>query len=172
MVKKNRVPKTEQAMDRAFLNCQTRKKFRDVEKSQFSDYLLRAQKDLSSAERDFKAEDFHWARVKGYQALFYLLNALLVKHLGYFSKDHGCVIVALMKNEIITEETAGKINLLAERTLKHANSRIIYDDIDEFRIQRNFALYKPKAWEDVKKEDVKAELDKIKQNFKILVSLL
>ena len=47
-----------------------------------------------------------------------------------------------------------------------------YGDIDEFRIQRNFALYKPKAWENVKKEDVEEELTKIKNNFNILVKVL
>jgi hypothetical protein len=40
------------------------------------------------------------------------------------------------------------------------------------RIQRNFALYKPKAWEEVTKDDIKTELEKIKKNIQILVGLL
>ena len=56
--------------------------------------------------------------------------------------------------------------------LKQVTAQTIYDDIDEFRIQRNFALYKPKAWEEVKKEDVARELEKIQKNIAILVVLL
>ena len=45
-------------------------------------------------------------------------------------------------------------------------------DIDDFRIQRNFALYKPKAWEEVTKKDIESELEKIKNNIRILAGLL
>lgn len=169
---KSRIPQSERALEKAFLNCERRKKFREVDKSSFSDYLSRAQRDLASAERDFQSGDFHWTRVKAYQALFYMLNALLVKKLGYFSKDHGCVIAALMKKGIVTEEIAQKICLLVDKVLEQATAKKVYEDIDEYRIQRNFALYKPKAWEEVRKEDVREELDKIKENFKILVELL
>lgn len=84
----------------------------------------------------------------------------------------GCVIVALMSNDIITYEIAGKINLLMDKVIAAVSVKSIYEDIDQFRLQRNFALYKPKAWEEVKKEDVAEELDKIKNNFNILVGLL
>ncbi len=172
MNEKTRVPNSEQALKKAFLNCQSRGKFKAVPKESYSDYLERARRDLLSAERDFQAGDFHWARIKAYQSLFHLLNAILVKHLGFFSKDHGCVIVALMSNDIITSEIAGKINLLMDKVIAAVNVKSIYEDIDEFRLQRNFALYKPKAWEEVKKEDVAEELDKIKINFNILAGLL
>lgn len=172
MVTKSRIPRTEKALQKSYLHCEKQGKFKAVEKASYSDYFQRAQKDLASAERDLQAGDFHWARIKAYQSLFHLLNAILVKHLGYFSKDHSCVIVALMQNNLLTADSASQLRLLTEKVIKHATARDIYDDIDEFRIQRNFALYKPKSWEDVKKEDVQEELMKIKNNFNILVGLL
>ena len=39
------------------------------EKNLFSDYLTRSQKDIVSAENDFKNEDYYWARIKAYQSL-------------------------------------------------------------------------------------------------------
>lgn len=86
-----------------------------------------------------------------------------MKHLGYFSKDHGCVIIALMLKNLITANLAGQLHLLTKKVIKRATTKDIYGDINQFRIQRNFALYKPKSWEDVKKEDVQEELKKIKK---------
>ena|SRR3989338_3088337 len=172
MVANNRIPSTEKALQQSYLSCEKRGKFKQVGRASYSDYFQRAQKDLISAERDLQAGDFHWARIKAYQSLFHLLNAILVKHWGYFSKDHSCVIVALMQNNLITADIAARLHLLTEKTIKGATAQDIYGDIDEFRIQRNFALYKPKAWENVKKEDVEEELTKIKNNFNILVKVL
>ncbi len=169
---KSRIPQSKTSIKKAYENCLQRKKFRQVEKSSFADYLLRAQKDLASAERDFKAKDFHWTRIKAYQSLFHILNAILIKKEGYFSKDHSCVIAALMSGNIITNEIAKKLHLISEKIKKEITSKEVYQDIDEFRIQRNFALYKPKAWEDITEKDIREELEKIKENFKILVELL
>lgn len=171
-MKHKNLPANSTALNRAFLSCERKGKLKAIDVALYSDYVERAQKDLASAERDFSAGDFHWARVKAYQSLFYLLNALLIKYKGYFSKDHGCVIIALMHENIITEETAAALHLLVKNALEQVNADTIYADFDEFRMQRNFALYKPKAWEDVKAEDVRQELDKIKENFQTLLRLL
>lgn len=172
MEKITRIPISEEALSNAFLDCQRKKALITVDKSSYNDYLIRAQHDLVSAERDLGSGDYHWCRIKAYQALFHLLNALLVKHLGYYSKDHGCIIVSLMNSEIITSVVAKKISLLYGDVLKQSLDKMVYEDIDELRLQRNFALYKPKAWEDVTKDDVAFELKKIKDNFKVLVMLL
>jgi uncharacterized protein (UPF0332 family) len=171
---KRTLPKTEKALEKAYQNCEKKKKFREVDNQKFQDYVLRSQKDMASADNDFKNEDYYWARIKAYQALFHILNALLVKNFGYYSKDHGCILTALMKNNIINDETATQLHIIVESLSKSSitTSEDVLQDIDDFRIQRNFALYKPKAWEEVTKEDIEQELTKIKNNIKILLGLL
>ncbi len=171
---KRTLPKTAKALENAYKNCEINNKFRKVDAQQFHDYAVRSQKDIASADNDFKNEDYYWTRIKAYQALFHMLNALLVKHYGYYSKDHGCILTALLKNNIITDEIASQLHLVVENALKSSakTSEDIMQDIDDFRIQRNFALYKPKAWEEVTKMDIRQELEKIKNNIKILAGLL
>ncbi len=168
------IPQTTKALENAYQDCEKRNIFRKVAKDSFSDYVTRSQKDIASADNDFKNEDYHWTRIKAYQALFHMINALLVKNLGYYSKDHGCILTALLKNRIITDETASKLQLVV-KGMTESNAATHEDavqDIDDFRIQRNFALYKPKAWKEVTKEDIEQELNKIKNNIKILAGLL
>lgn len=171
---KSRLPQTEPALEKAYQQCESRHKFRKVDSTQFQDYVIRSQKDIASAENDFKKEDYHWARIKAYQALFHMLNALLVKNFSYYSKDHGCILTALLKDKIITEETASQLHLVVESITKKKiiTSEDALQDIDDFRIQRNFALYQPKAWKEVTKGDIKKELERIKNNLKILAGLL
>jgi len=176
MVKRT-LPKTAEALEKAYKNCEKRNKFRKIDSQKFQDYVVRSQKDIASAANDFKNEDYYWVRIKAYQSLFHMLNALLVKNFGYYSKDHGCILTALMKNNIITDEIASKLHIVVENLSKDdiisiTTSEDALQDIDDFRIQRNFALYKPKAWEEVTKEDIEQELTKIKENIKILAELL
>lgn len=171
--KKRNLPKNIKALEKAYESCKRKNRFRKINSESFQDYVARSQSDLASAYNDLKAEDYNWARIKAYQALFHMLNALLVKNLGYYSKDHGCILTALIKNDIINDEAASKLHLV----IKNADHKIkskedVIQDIDDFRIQRNFALYKPKAWKEVTKEDIEQELDKIRNNIKILVGLL
>ncbi len=171
---KSRLPQTEKALEKAYQNCEKRNKFRKVDRSQFQDYVIRSQKDLASADNDFKNGDYYWVRIKAYQALFHMLNALLVKNFGYYSKDHGCILAALLKNKIITDEIALQLHLVVEDVTKKeiTSAEDAVQDIDDFRIQRNFALYQPKAWKEVTKQDIEEELMKIKNNIAILAGLL
>lgn len=168
------MPKTEKALERAYQNCRKKQKFREISREQSSDYVVRSQKDLVSADNDFEKGDYYWARIKAYQALFHMLNALLVKNVGYYSKDHSCILTALLNSKIISNETASQLHLVVKSMAKEsiATSEDALQDIDDFRIQRNFALYKPKAWAEVTKEDVRMELNKIKNNIQILAGLL
>ena len=168
------LPKTTNTLGKAYQDCEKSNKFRNVAKESFPDYVIRSQKDMASAYNDFKNEDYYWARIKAYQALFHILNALLVKNLGYYSKDYGCILTALMKNEIITDEVASQLHIIVENVTKKSitSSEEAIQDIDDFRIQRNFALYKPKAWEDVTKENIEQELSKINKNIITLIELL
>lgn len=159
------------SIENAYADCENNNSFRQIDDGSFKDYVVRSQKDLASAENDFNAGDYYWTRIKAYQALFHILNALLVKHTGKFSKDHGCILIALMKHDIITEEISKELHIVMDKK-KPANPADVIQDIDDFRIQRNFALYKPKAWDDVTKDDIRQELDKVKHNINILVDLL
>jgi len=171
-MEKRTLPKTEKALEKAYQNCE--KKFREIDNQKFQDYVIRSQKDVASADNDFLNGDYYWARIKAYQALFHMLNALLVKNFGYYSKDHGCILTALMKKKVINDETASQLHIIVESLSKNKinTPEDALQDIDDFRIQRNFALYKPKAWEEVTKEDIELELNKIKNNIQILAGLL
>ena len=166
------IPKTLNAIENAYNNCKKFNKFKEIDKNLFSDYLTRSQKDIVSAENDFKNEDYYWARIKAYQSLFHMLNALLVKKIGFYSKDHSCILAGLMRNNIITGKVAKELQINTDNLEFLQIPENFIQDIDELRIQRNFALYKPKAWEDVKKENIETELNKIKNNLKILGGLL
>lgn len=165
------LPKDLTALEKAFKNCEEKKVLIKIDHELYHDYVARSQKDITSAYNDLKNGDYHWARIKAYQALFHILNALLVKHCGYYSKDHGCVLTALLINNIISDSIASKLHLVVEKKRSKTAEDAI-QDIDDLRIQRNFALYKPKAWEEVTKDDIEIELDKIKENIKILGGLL
>jgi uncharacterized protein (UPF0332 family) len=174
---KNRLPQTEKALEKAYQNCEKRNKFRKVDRLQFQDYVIRSQKgqkDLASADNDFKNSDYYWTRIKAYQALFHMLNALLVKNFGYYSKDHGCILATLLKNKSITDEIAVQLHLMVEAVTKKGitSSEDAVQDIDDLRIQRKFALYQPKAWKEVTKQDIEEEFRKIKNNIAILAGLL
>ncbi|MBI2668537.1 HEPN domain-containing protein [Candidatus Woesearchaeota archaeon] len=171
---KTRLPKTELALEKAYQNCGKRSKFRKIDCQQFPDYMVRSQKDLASADNDFKNGDYYWARIKAYQALFHMLNALLVKNCGYYSKDHGCILAALLKDKIITDKIALQLHVVVEDVIKRkiTSSEDAVQDIDDLRIQRNFALYQPKAWKEVTEKDIEEELRKIRNNIAILAGLL
>src|SRR3989344_2535087 len=115
---KRTLPKTAKAVENAYQSCEKNNKFRKIDLQQFNDYAVRSQKDIASADNDFNNEDYYWARIKAYQALFHMLNALLVKHCGYYSKDHGCILTALLKNDIITDEIASELHLVVENVLE------------------------------------------------------
>lgn len=174
-MEKRKLPKTQEKIEKVYNNCEKHKKFREINKDSFSDYLIRSQKDIASAENDLKNGDYYWARIKAYQSLFHMLNALLVKNFGYYSKDHGCILAALLKENIINQDIARQLYLIVESIMERdtkSSAENFIQDIDYIRIQRNFALYKPKAWEEVTKEDIENELNKIKHNLKILGGLL
>ena len=105
------IPKTEEKLEKEYERC--KKSFVAVNKESYIHYKNEAYSDLQSAEKD---ESSKWAITKAYQSLFLMCNALLVKNLGSYSKDHSCIIIALLKNNILTKETLDKINsMLKER---------------------------------------------------------
>lgn len=158
------LPKNEKRAENDFEDCKKHNVFVDVDKELFKEYVVRAQKDIASAENDIDSGYFYWSTIKAYQAVFFIANALLVKYLGYYSKDHKCIITALLREKIISGKTAKKLDSALERKL--------LSDMDSLRLERNKAMYGPDAWKRVTEEGAKNALRESKALFEELVGVL
>ncbi|MFH1642032.1 MAG: HEPN domain-containing protein [Nanoarchaeota archaeon] len=162
------IPKGKDALEKEYSRCLNKKTFVKISNASYIDYLDEAYFDLNSAEKD---TDEKWAITKAYQALFLTCNALLVRKLGYYSKDHSCVIISLMRNNIISENTLEKIkDMLNEKRklfseLQSKNN--LFDEISNIRITRNKYLYLPKTQRRLK-SSVKGIIEEVKELIKIL----
>ncbi len=157
------IPKSEKALSRASERCYKSKAFIEINKESYSDYVDEALSDLSSAQNDLDADNLKWAIVKAYQALFFQCTAVLVKNLGIYSKDHGCLIIALLKYNLIKKDVLEKIANMFE------HKKTLYEEIDRIRIFRNNALYFPKAQNKI---GGKKEAEKILEDVRQLISAL
>ena len=163
------IPKNEKKLENEFKRCERSKSLVIIPKDSYIDYVKEAYSDLNSAERELSKSD-KWAIVKAYQGLFLMCNAILVKNLGYYSKDHGCVILALLKNKIIDNETLQRISNILEKRDKLGEKehfKNFFNEIDDIRILRNKYLYLPETQRKLK-ESPKDIIDEIKEIIKIL----
>ena len=97
------LPKNNTALEKEYKRCQ--KSFITISKEAYKDYFEEAYSDLDSADKE---ENDKWAIAKAYQALFLYCNGLLVRKAGFYSKDHGCVLIGLLKNNIVPKEILEK----------------------------------------------------------------
>ncbi len=158
------MPKTDKKMENAYARCQ--KHFVKVGEESYKDYFEEAYSDLDSADHE---ENDKWAITKAYQALFLYCNGLLVKKTGFYSKDHGCVIIGLLKNSIVSKEILNKINKMLEQKkslFKELNGNL-FMEIDNIRIARNKYLYIPKTQRKLK-ESPKERIKEVKEIIQIL----
>lgn len=135
------LPKTEKALDKAYKRCL--RDFVTIEAGTYTSYFEEALSDLDSAEKE---QSNKWAMAKAYQALFLYCNGLLVKKAGFYSKDHGCVLIGLLKHSIVAKETLQKIHELLEKKkeiLTEVESNF-FEEVNNLRIKRNNYLYLPK----------------------------
>lgn len=143
------VPKTKQALERSYRRCE--RTFVKIDKSLYRDYQQMAYDDLESAAKE---ESPRWAATKAYQALFLMCNAALVKKLGFYSKDHNCIITALLFHGIIPEETLKSIHEMLEKKDKLfaeiPPKDSFFEGIANIRISRNNYLYLPKSLRHIK----------------------
>ena len=152
------IPKNEKSLERAYHDCTKKNVFVMISKESYKDYLDEALADLASAQKELKEGDIKWAIVKAYQALFFQCTAVLVKNLGVYSKDHGCLIIALLKNNLIKQEVLEKVADIFQ------HKKTLYEEIDRIRIFRNKALYFPKAQNKIGgREEAKKILEEVKQ---------
>ncbi len=132
------LPKTEESIGKDYVDCQRRKKFVVINKDSYIDYVNESRRDLASAQTEFDSGNLKWALVKIYQSLFLLCNALLVKHCGFYSKDHKCILVALIRHNVIFAEDLSEIS-------KSLHKKDLFEEISSVRIDRNQAMYFPGA---------------------------
>jgi uncharacterized protein (UPF0332 family) len=160
------IPKDDKKLNKEYQRC--RKSFVKVDKESYIHYKNEAYSDLQSAEKD---ESEKWAITKAYQSLFLMCNALLVRNLGFYSKDHSCVIIALLKNNILTEETINKINDMLNEKKKLLSEfkpkKNFFEEISNIRITRNRYLYLPETERKLKSSH-KAIIEEVKEIINIL----
>ncbi len=162
------ISKNSKRLNKEFNWCSSKNTFVKVGKESYIDYMDEALSDLNSAAKE---ENEKWAITKAYQALFLACNALLVRKLGFYSKDHGCVIVALLKHSIVTEEKLARINAMLEQKKKlfsELRPRMnFFDEISNIRITRNKYLYLPRTQRKLK-VSAKGVIEEVKEIIRIL----
>ncbi len=154
------LPKKEKALQNDYDDCERRKKFIEADKSSYKDYFDEALSDMASAQEDMNSEELKWALVKIYQSLFLMCNALLVKNLGFYSKDHMCLLTALMRHDIISKKTKDRLNELINENL--------YEEINSVRLERNQVLYFPKTQLRLSKDDIIKTFENAKKLIRVL----
>lgn len=159
------VPKSEKALENDFADCVAHGVFVNVGRERFGEYVVRSQKDLASSKGDLDDGDFHWCVIKAYQSLFFAANALLVKNLGYFSKDHRCIITALLREKVISRKIADE---LGETFAGYG----VATDMDSIRIERNIAMYRPDSWQTIGRKDAEKLLETVRTLVSHMVGLL
>ncbi len=150
------VPKTNEAMGRDYEDCSKRNVFVRIPKERYADYADEALADLSSAQKELQ-ENVKWAIVKAYQALFLQCNAVLVKSLGFYSKDHGCLITALIKHKLIPDDALEKIRSMLKQ------KQTLFEEIDSIRLSRNKALYFPKTMSKLGVQESEATVEEVRK---------
>lgn len=155
------LPKTQQALERDYANCKTRRKFITIDKEAYTDYLNEAHSDLASAQKEFESGSLKWALVKIYQSLFLLCNAILAKNLGFYSKDHKCLITALMKANLISKDALEQLKGVVSK-------RNLFEEITNARLERNQAMYFPKSRRRLTDTEIRATFAEIKTIIQLL----
>jgi len=67
-------------------------------------------------------------------------NALLIKKMGLYSKDHGCILIGFMHENIIPPEIMDNISVFLRSIDKNGT---FFDEVSNIRIARNKYMYLP-----------------------------
>lgn len=157
------MPKNKDALEREYSRCVKANAFVQILKEKYIDYVKEAYSDIASAEEEIEKSP-KWALVKAYQALFLMSNALLIKKMGFYSKDHGCILVALMRENALSERTMNSISALLKNKKKAED---FFDEVSNIRIARNKYLYLPQTQRQMN-VSVKDIVDEIKSLVRIM----
>lgn len=157
------MPKSENALEKEYSGCVKKKKFVQMPKEKYIDYVKEAYSDIASAGEEVEKSP-KWAVVKAYQALFLMSNALLVKKMGFYSKDHGCILIALMKENALPGKIMDGISALLRNKKKNED---FFEEVSDIRIARNKYLYLPQTQRKLN-VSVKELVDEIRILIKIM----
>jgi uncharacterized protein (UPF0332 family) len=89
-----------------------------------------AKYDLQSAEESFLKKDYKWSSIQAYYSMFHAIKALVLQK-GFREKSHYCLLVALRKLYVETEELDSKLADDFELSMtfrKEADYAFIYDE--------------------------------------------
>lgn len=139
-------PKTDKRFESSFENCRKRKKFIEISNVSYFKHLELSKDDLNSIKTDFENKNWRWVITKSYYAVFHATNALLVKKLGFFSKDHLCAVIALKKENLIPEELYNELGRIYEKFSDIFGFAIIFE-------ARKLSQYDTEKWKEFKEED-------------------
>src|SRR3989338_7892203 len=145
-------PKTDKKLEKSYESCKKRKRFIEISKEFYTEHLELAKDDLNSIKTDFDNKNWRWVVTKSYYAIFHATNALLVNKLGFFSKDHLCAVIALKKENLITDKLYEELGKIYER----------FSDIFGFVIMfeaRKLSQYDTEKWKELTECDAKITKD-------------
>jgi len=139
-------PKSDKKLEKSFESCEKRGKFVELSKDFYFEHLELAKDDLNSIKTDFENKNWRWVITKGYYAVFHATNALLVNKLGFFSKDHLCAVIALKKENLISEELYKELGGVYERFSDIFGFAIIFE-------ARKLSQYDTEKWKELTEKD-------------------
>jgi len=158
---KSRLPKRRKTIKAFYDSCLSRKKFIEVENSEYTIHLEKAKHDLYRAIKEFDDGCWDWTIIKAYYAIHHAANALLIKKAGFFSKDHICLIVALKYLELIPDEFYKKLRSLHSRFSDFSAFELVYS-------LRKISQYNVPKWKELSKDDAKIVLEFAKRFVKFV----
>ena len=139
-------PKDDLKIEKAFKNCEKRKKFINLSKDLYLNHLEMAKDDLVALKSDFENMNWRWVITKAYYSIFHATNALLINKLGFYSKDHLCAVIALKKENLISKELYKQLGSIYRRFSDIFGFAIIFE-------ARKLSQYDVLKWKELKKED-------------------
>lgn len=143
---KVKLPRGESAIENYFKNCEKRNKFINSNPTDCIKHLRKAKHDLNRAHSEFKDDVWDWAVIMAYYAIHHAGNGLLLKRMGYFSKDHGCLIIALKYLNLIKDDFFMRLRKIYEGFSDAISLDLTFE-------LRKISQYSVEDWENVTRDD-------------------
>ncbi|MFH1751542.1 MAG: HEPN domain-containing protein [archaeon] len=134
MVRKYLIPKTLEKLKNAVKNCEEQNVFRKASKEDAGKFLAKSQEDLFFAENLLDENKLDWAIMACYRSMYLAGTALLVYYKQEYSKDHGCLVIAIL--DILKNEKPVKQIQKVKRILEEE-----VEELEKIRRIRNMCQY-------------------------------